>query len=465
VPKPRSTLVALGTYAGLCVLLALPFIGYVQWATGIRRYLGNSVRATRIITRDAQRRSPVRLDADPSQPLLTTMPVVEPRVTIIWSATATESVIRAAETHYGLVDRQLLREGVWTYRLTDSSTDTVVTLTRDPRVTDVGGAGRDTSRSGAVRRWLDRYVPIFRLRIAPGLLTGRNALAWFYYGTTGLPLLVLLVCGYLAWKRRAPQAELATMAAYACLCLVIGRALLAAAPDTRLADIACPTVTLGSWLAGRAVGGRAGGGHGSWSLPWRPIALAGFFAISAWSVVAQAEVLATLEKFHLLEGPGTAWRQISAVNRQLHLRPIDSWDSAIANETIGILGRYVLRCTAPNDRLLVLGAFAPEVYFYAERGFAGGQVHFMSGWHDSPEDQVLTTERLRRERVPIVLVGGGQDRFEFGFPMVAKEIRSRFVEVARSQFGSRAEWGVLVDPTRVPTGTDPQLGLPCFVKP
>jgi hypothetical protein len=51
-------------------------------------------------------------------------------------------------------------------------------------------------------------------------------------------------------------------------------------------------------------------------------------------------------------------------------RPVSLHPQSIGG--IQALGRYVWQCTTPADRLLVTGAFEPEIFFYAERPFAGG---------------------------------------------------------------------------------------------
>ena len=58
------------------------------------------------------------------------------------------------------------------------------------------------------------------------------------------------------------------------------------------------------------------------------------------------------------------------------------------------------RARAPGSRVLV-GGFAPQLYFFAERGFAGGMPVFFGGHWSSVQDQERTIEQLRREFVPL----------------------------------------------------------------
>jgi hypothetical protein len=134
--------------------------------------------------------------------------------------------------------------------------------------------------------------------------------------------------------------------------------------------------------------------------------------------------------------------------------------------------RYLYECTSASDRVLVT-YFNPNVYFFAERGFAGGHVFLDSGWQNSPADQRLMVERLKRQRVPIVLSlpydpGRGEDQdkqaktLPLAFPLVAEYLQGRYTVAAESAFGGSRVFRVLVDSRLTPTGTFEALGLPCY---
>ena len=141
--------------------------------------------------------------------------------------------------------------------------------------------------------------------------------------------------------------------------------------------------------------------------------------------------------------------------------PIDSW--APPDSTgLRALTRYVLDCTAPSDRILVTW-FEPEVFYYAERGFAGGQVYLHGGWHASAADQRLTIERMQRQSVPIVL--GRRDlleEFRQRFPLINDYVRTRYRLAAESTISEEQSFLIFVDARRDPPGEHPDLGLPCY---
>ena len=148
--------------------------------------------------------------------------------------------------------------------------------------------------------------------------------------------------------------------------------------------------------------------------------------------------------------------------RGLLLRPINVWAPPGDIRGIRALTRYVMRCTEPTDRLLIAGEFAPDVYFYSERLFAGGMVHFMRPWHMSMPEQRTTIMRLQRQRIPIAIMGDA-DKFQRDFSFVSDYVRTRFVEVAYSTFGDDSQlWHVLVDRQLTPVRVDAPIGLPCY---
>ena len=107
--------------------------------------------------------------------------------------------------------------------------------------------------------------------------------------------------------------------------------------------------------------------------------------------------------------------------------------------------------------------YEPGVYFYAERGFAGGQAYFERGSFGSVADQRLTIERMQRQSIPIIV--GRQDQeeaFRLGFPLVYDYIQTRYRLAAESSFGGEQSFLVFVDAQVNPDAEHPDLGLPCY---
>ena len=71
---------------------------------------------------------------------------------------------------------------------------------------------------------------------------------------------------------------------------------------------------------------------------------------------------------------------------------------------------------ARNGRVFASG-LSSDVIFFSGRGFAGGHGTYRLRMHTSLRSQRQTVERLRRQSVPIALLGGGTDAYP---PLVAE---------------------------------------------
>ena len=123
---------------------------------------------------------------------------------------------------------------------------------------------------------------------------------------------------------------------------------------------------------------------------------------------------------------------------------------------------YVRACTPPGSRVLVDG-FVPQLYFFAERGFAGGMPVFFGGHWTTIQDQERTIERLRREFVPLAIV---DPAFASTYDRVGAYLASTFVQAGVSSFGNpRAPAGGYQVFLRRGVGTmpvDSRWNLPCL---
>ena len=300
-------------------------------------------------------------------------------------------------------------------------------------------------------------------QVLPGVFTAQNALAAFYWLTLWLPVVALGVLGARWWSGRVARPEAALIAATALLCLIISHTLVRNNPSARLADVAAPTFVLAAWLARR---------RGNPTSPLfvgrlRRAGMVSLFLLTFWSVWTSSGTATRLARAGVLDGPTGIWEQLGSVNRQLHRRPIDEW-APPGSTGLRALTRYVFDCTTPSDRVLVTW-FAPDVFFYAERGFAGGQVSLFrdvskSGWHSSPAEQRLTVERMQGQSVPIILGRRDQqDEFSRDYPLIYDHVQTRYTLAAESTFGEdQSDFLVFVDRQLEPYADHPDLGLPCY---
>jgi hypothetical protein len=257
----------------------------------------------------------------------------------------------------------------------------------------------------------------------------------------------------------------------AVLCLIAQRALLREPLHARLADVAAPTAILGVWLL-------------AWLLPRRSERPAG------WSVDRQARpptwghlgrvllasvlLILTVSSVALVGRFGSTLHSVGIFNASRGV--VDSFRNTVSRlrtsppieASDGIsrarrsLASYVHDCTAPTDRLLVTW-FAPEFYYYSERGFAGGQLFWFDRYHDSPADQARTLQILRGQSVPVIIDRTERTHSLRAFERVEAYVRENYYLAAEGSFGDRdVTYRVLVHNQAIPVGTDRQLPLPCF---
>jgi hypothetical protein len=141
-----------------------------------------------------------------------------------------------------------------------------------------------------------------------------------------------------------------------------------------------------------------------------------------------------------------------------------------SNRRMGARGQYwhppadAIRARVHSPGRSSAGGAFPELFFYSERGFAGGQVYLLIDWHSSVRDQRLTVARLSSERAPVVIVDvSTRDLVWAHFPVVADYVGEHYVQVAESTFGGDTEYSVLSDRRLPASGTYEPLGRPCFL--
>ena len=455
-PLARS----LGVYAGTTMLLLVPFVVFIQSVVGIPHYLAGLSSQAREITTVRVNVPPLRFDW--SAPLVRIAPPTERRIHVRWRTGIGEDDRRRREQQYGL-SRPISDEGTtFSYVVNKTDRGNISALLADSAVDDTNGIDRERAelaiRESPFRR-AQRSIPLLRMDIAPGVLTVTNALAWLYYTTLALPLLAIAT---LISRRRYSQPTLersndaAIVVMLITLCGIVGQSLVRESPATRLPDVAAPMAVLGAWIAGvwmtRDMRHRRA----------RVAATLVCGSLTLWSAAAFGELSDRVVTTGLLAGRGAVQERFEKTNEYLATSPpIDAWYD---KGSVGLrtLAQWLRACTAPTDRLLVLG-WAPDLYFFADRPFAGGQVYLYPGWHSSVADQELTVERLTRQRTPVAIAPvDGHTITQLTFPIVMEYVDRHYTHAMRATFGSASEYDVLVRRDIFPLRTYEPLQLPCY---
>jgi hypothetical protein len=300
-------------------------------------------------------------------------------------------------------------------------------------------------------------------------LLRENRVAWLYYVELAIPLLALVVLASTPGVARSgwPQAQ-AKIGAVAVLGMLLNAGFLRSPLEARLADPSVPHLVALAWLCG-LTGRLLFRREPFWRWPPRRMAaVAGLLLLAVAmagvvGVTLTAGLGARLRNAALTEGIDLAQVRAERVREALGATwPLEAW---VSREQPGVLRlTYYLRdCTSPGDRVLVQD-YLPQVIALAQRGFAGGHADLRPGFFETPEAQRLVIERLRRQSVPVVVLGGADDygAFRFSFPIVAAYLDERYEVIGDRALDDRFAVTVLASRSAAPTGRYAPLDLPCF---
>jgi hypothetical protein len=451
-------------YVG-CVLIGLaPGLLFVQQHGGIVKYVRECLETSRHeVGRTTGRSSPLRIDW--SQPLLVRVPpppAPRPRIAIRWAADVSSSDRSRAELDLGLDDPQLRGdEHNWSYAIGDASQGHLATLVKDPRVADTDGIDRRTFSLTARPPSLARRGGFFGWRVAPGALRESNADPWLRMIASSVLFLSLAVLLWPPLRHRAqrPEIPLAAIGAIWVMGALVCIVFLRNPGSFRLPDVSIPVAVLGSWLLTTIP--RLARQH---AVPVRVgVAVLLVFALAV-SVLAVGVVGGTREQVAVAgiyqgsSGVSSRWRQLWVTLGALP----DSQDGIDAE--LAAAAGYLKRCTRPTDRLLIAD-YLPEIYYFAQRRFAAGQMVFFGGFYTSDDQQREAIDRWRRQVVPIALTQPAprfDDEFASEYPLLAEYLRSRYHKAGTLTVERGAMVDVWVDGTRT-RASDRETGLPCAV--
>jgi len=214
-----------------------------------------------------------------------------------------------------------------------------------------------------------------------------------------------------------------------------------------------PAVIIAGWLIARAWNARR-------MLVGRPVAAA-LLAAFATSIVVSAGTLDRVDDAGMLRPPWK-WSDVLEDSERRLLHPYRLIPSTAAAALVPFY-EYLRRCTTTEHRLLIVGLIT-EVSYFAQRGFAGGQVALVSGYFEGEHYQRAVVATLQKQNVPFVVIPGRAytDSLEGSFPIVADYVQPRYRPLAT--FGDPATTGVQVylDARLRAMPSDDLTGWPCL---
>ncbi|HXG87630.1 MAG TPA: hypothetical protein VNJ02_04775 [Vicinamibacterales bacterium] len=297
-------------------------------------------------------------------------------VNVRWREHVTEAGRHETELALKLEDGTAIGGRTWRYRLRDRSAAGAHAIVTSPAVEDTMYIDRSAQPGGS------------------SFATPGNAAVLVYYAAIAAPALLLIIAT-VAWIRRRPVARAPASLALgiAALGLIVSVGFLREVLVERLADVfgvlpvACALLGAAVWNMGapaiRAVA---------------RVTVVLLLATFSAATIRARNVADEIDSSHLL-GSGVGDRA-QAVKAGLTVWP---WPSQWPAGDGWRLAEYANACTRPTDRLVATWN-VPELYFFARRGFAGGEAFLIPALRrpDAIEQDFL--RRVANEPVPLIFI-------------------------------------------------------------
>ena len=440
---------------GVALLIASPFLVWVQIHEGLRAYVSDGIRFS---AREAERSAIGGLPTfsiDRSKPMFHRLGQGA-LIHVRWQPGLPDDQIRLGERRHDLVRRDPMGPLSWQYEIWSWSPGALESLVRDPQVADTDGIDRSTFRLKS-----DHPPPLIDSVLVrlygpdEGLRLRANGVALIFYLAWALPLSAIVM---LVWRwRRLADVIRAPAAMAIALLLAMNLTLLRDPLDLRVRDVIVPVCVLGGCLLGLAWHARV---NTAARLAARLLAtaVAVAFAITCGAIGDGPQ---RLEQMHARDGWSGAIERKHEIDRQL-AAPNERTGEDLVSPAYRSLSDYISQCTPPDSRILAL-TFAPEVFFYSGRGFAGGQPALTAGYYKTDRDAEIMLVRVSKENVPLVLMDSETaTEMAQGYPRIVDYVRSRYHEISRTTIGKGKEFILLAENTRKSQRMFGRGRLPCF---
>ena len=440
----RAAVQQVAVLAATCVLLVAPFFAYIEVYGSVRDYVAD-------LRQFSAREHSSNPFVWPSWPLrsvdgIATWTSAQDRavpIGIRWSSAASDASRRQAAARYQLQvpDTGPVESG--RFALYDTSTANGRALMNDPAIEDTAGIDRLT---GAV------YVPgwyVGPLRILRDLDTAPASAALLFFLFLLLPAAATVVLA-LTRDSSGPlgQWERVKIAAVVLVAILTFTGFVRQAIDARIGDAVVAPVILGAWLSAKWL---AGARSPLWNRAVRVATFAGVLIVVTRSIVVAGGVELRFERS---EPFAVTWRQL------VTSPPFDAWPAQGSAQYR--IARYVRECTGPREPLLVLWG-GPELYYYADRPFAGRIGLHMEGYYRSDVNQQGNAAALERDRPAVVISEPGRELKDLATHPAALAFLARHYrplgDLTATNGSVLRVFGRIDRPS---TSTHADVGWPCF---
>jgi hypothetical protein len=296
-----------------------------------------------------------------------------------------------------------------------------------------------------------RIVTPPAIALSSGVWTFENANALLYYLFHALPLVGVLTLTIKGRSHSASRNEIAKVASLIGLCIALNLFILRHPIGARAGGMIGPAAILAAWMF-RSV----------WQVHHR-----------AGTLLLRAAAVVILWLFVWSLSTAAAWNErltrdlarpsrFTGMIRTAAASPPDA--EGIGDRAQTALVRYLRECTRPDDRILVT-YFAPEIAFFAQRGFAGGLATLFGAHWSEPRFQQRSLQSLTTHPPALVIQRSRDTEFRQGYPLLAGYISTHYRAVGTTE--ALAGPGpesllLLVRNDRAASGTHSASALPCF---
>ena len=451
----RESLAAAARLTLVTAVIASPYLIWVQAYQGVGAYVRDGLAFSRREAQKANWWDAPRFGVDSSRPFFAPLgqgPVVNVR----WEDEVSDAAIAAAEARHHLTRLDLNSPRSWQYELSRWSASDLERLVTDPAAADTQGIDRASYslQVPAPEGWRALLIHVYGP--GDGLRLAANSITALYYVIWLLPIAALVVLAA-TWTRAQP-AHRALVAMVVAVQLLMNATMLRDPLDTRMRDVLVPTALLMSYLAGLAWWA---GERGTGQIVRRVIVVIALVTVAA-SAAVLGDAWNRLDRTQVAQGLPGLRRQLRVIRRTLS--PPDH-RTGPPSPVYQPLVEYITRCTRPDARLLTM-TFAPELFFYTGRAFAGGQVSLSPGYFSSDAHVRLILQRMAAEDVPLVILDSQtHDEMLAGYPLLGGYVREHYQEVGRFAVTAETAFVVLGRGRGSSVVTIGDRQLPCFAGP
>jgi hypothetical protein len=288
-----------------------------------------------------------------------------------------------------------------------------------------------------------------------------DSAVFLFYAAHALAILCLVLLGR---SKEHPTGREPVAAAGFAMLLMYLLVVLRHPIDSRIQDVAALLAISGTWALAeswqRAKTAVSSGPPPSLVHRFVPLSVAvivvGGGLINTWILSA---VPTRLKETRVADGFGTVKHTIEVVKESGTVWP---WDRFWPAGELPAAVSYLHACTTNRDAVLLTWA-APEYYYFAQRRFGAGHALFLPpDAFTTRHDQARMLERIRRDRIPVVLINEGRsDEFARAYPDVDRYIRDAYVAVGTFKIRGGSLITVAIGRDFKSTGTYDPEGWPC----